>query len=187
MDALRLIEACYSDATDDQGWGSGLATVLSGMLGDWTDGVMCTTYRVDVSNGLQLLTVSGDARCAALVARVERRARSAALPGPLAFAAALNQAPERQRILRATYGASTPTVAALTEFPRQGQEPLRQHLPWPQGDMLALFGSLDDGFGVKLGTAGPSWQVPSARRRAELVRLTEHLAVGYWLRRQRAS
>jgi DNA-binding CsgD family transcriptional regulator len=187
MDALHLIEACYAEGADDPSWGSGLATALSGILGDWTDGVMCTTYRVDAKQGLQPLTFSGDARCAALVARVERRARNARVQGPTSFAAAVNQSPERQRILRTTYGASSPTVAAFTEFPRREQEPLRQHLPWPQGDMLALFGSLDDGFGVKLGTAGPSWQVPSPRRRAELLRLSEHLAVGYWLRRQRAG
>jgi DNA-binding CsgD family transcriptional regulator len=121
------------------------------------------------------------------VARVERRVAHSSSQGPASFAEAVNQSPERQRILRATYGASEPTVAALTELPRREQEPLRQHLPWPQGDMLALFGSLDDGFGVKLGTAGPSWQVPSARRRVQLLRLSEHLAVGYWLRRQRAG
>lgn len=187
MDALHLIEACYAEGADDSSWGSALATALSGILGDWTDGVMCTTYRVDAREGLHPLTFSGDARCAALVARVERRAADSAGEGPTSFADAVNRSPDRQRILRATYGASSPLVAALTEFPRGQQEPLRQHLPWPQGDMLALFGSLDDGFGVKLGTAGPTWQVPSARRRAQLLRLSEHLAVGYWLRRQRAG
>jgi DNA-binding CsgD family transcriptional regulator len=187
MDALRLIEACYSEVADDPSWGSALATSLSGMLGDWTEGVMCTTYRVDASEGLQPLSVSGDARCAALVAKVERRARSTPAQGPLGLAAEVNRSPERQRFLRATYAARSPTVAALTELPRQHQEPLRHHLPWPEGDMLCLFGSLDDGFGVKLGTASPSWQKPSPRRRAELVRVSEHLAVGYWLRRQRAS
>jgi two-component system, NarL family, nitrate/nitrite response regulator NarL len=187
MDALRLIEACYGEAADDASWGSALATVLSSLLGDWTDGVMCTTYRVDAGAGLQPLSISGDARCAALVARVERRARTGPAHGPLGLAAEVNRSPERHRFLRATYGAASPTVAALTELARPHQEPLRQHLPWPEGDMLCMFGSLDDGFGVKLGTASPSWQVPSARRRAQLVRLSEHLAVGYWLRRQRAG
>ena len=187
VDALRLIEACYEQTADDTRWGCTLATVLSSMLGDWTAGVMFSTYSVDAGGGLQLHTLGGDDRCAALIERFQRAAGGDSAPGPLAFARAVNHCTDRGRFLDRTYGSSSPTVAAISELPRQHQEALRHHLPWPRGDTLGLFCSLDGAGGVQLGTASPSSQRPPARRRAALMQLSEHLAVGYWLRRQRAS
>lgn len=187
MDTLHLIECCYAEAADDTSWGSTLATALSRMLGDWTAGVMCSTYRVDVSDGLKVLSLSGDDRFAGFVARLQRAAGDATARGPLDFIEAINRSQHRNSFLRGTYGTKSPSVAAFSELPRQHQDPVRQHLPWPCGDTLGLFGSLDGSHGINLGTASPASQGPSARQRAELVRLSEHLAVGYWLRRLRAG
>jgi DNA-binding CsgD family transcriptional regulator len=95
---------------------------------------------------------------------------------------AINLSPVRRRILASTYGSALPHALTLSSLPGDQGAPIRKHIPWPAGDCLGLFATLDGRRGYKLSPVGSERISFSRRRRALLVRLCEHVATGYWLR-----
>lgn len=175
MSDLDFIEACYAEAPSEHEWGSGLAERMARVVPEAL-AVMAAPYRVD-AGGATYLEIVGDARYAADPAHAESSRRGLQDS---------NRLPQRQRMLALSFAGTTPQIAVLSDWSHEISTPVRQQIPWQDGDCIGLFGSLDgeQGFVVSPGKAG-HYRL-SRRRREQLTRLSEHLATGYWLRALRA-
>lgn len=168
---LDFIEACYQPSIDDMPWRSGVAEAAARLLRNAAC-VMAAAYEVSEGEGLRYGELGGDAR---YLDNEEQRAST------LRRLEHVNAAPERETKLK-PFTFPRPSIYAVSELPRAQQLPLRATLPWPAGDILGIFGTLDGTRGFVLGPSGPQSLRPTPRQRRQLERLSEHLAIGHWLR-----
>jgi len=174
MDDLNFIETCYEPLPDEAAWGGSLAERIAPLVPS-ADAVMAAPYELRSDDGGQFIQVFGDVRFvdAGYAAHAREGMR------------AINASAERELVFRYTYGSQTPTVRPLSGLPPQSQRCVRSEMPWYNGEYLGIFATLDGQRGYQLCPGGRELVMPSRRRQAQLVRLCEHLAVGYWLRRLR--
>jgi DNA-binding CsgD family transcriptional regulator len=175
MSDLNFIEACYAHAPDESVWGAVLAERLAAIVPDATM-VMGASYVVE-SGALRYLNIMGDARFAAQPSHAEH-ARSCA--------AALSTA-RHSPLLASGYARPQPQAGLISDLPRELAVVITNNLPWGKGDSLGCFGTLDGKRGYFLGPTHPDRLRFSRRRRQQLDRLSEHLAVGHWLQALRAA
>ena len=172
---LDFIEACYDPSIDDRDWPRTLAETFAPLVPGATR-VMAAPYRVSLRDGLSYGEISGDAR---YMDDERNRAET------LFRRDVVNSAGDRQQKLR-PFTNSRPSVYAVSELMPVRQAPLRESMPWPEGDILGVFGTLDGAGGFILGPSGPQSLKPPARQRDKLNRLSEHLAIACWLRQARS-
>jgi DNA-binding CsgD family transcriptional regulator len=172
---LDFIEACYSEAPSDDVWGARLADRMARVVPEAL-GVMAAPYSIDAS-GLRYQGIAGDARFAEAPTLFE-------VPGRIAES--WNALPQRQQMFDRSFAAATPRMVVISDWPRELATPILAAMPWRESDCMGLFGTLDceHGYVLSPGTSG-RFRV-SRRRRQQLMRLSEHIATGYWLRRLRA-
>lgn len=172
---LDFIEACYDPLSDDSAWAVALAE-RCGRLVPGAKATMAASYEVRAGGGGRLLDIKGDGRF------MDAGFAACSLNGMRV----INATPERA-LLQLSYALPAPSVSALSSLPQPYQARMREQMPWPSGDYLGLFGTLDGQRGYQLCPGGPQLMKPSPRRQAQLLRLCEHLAAGFWLRRLRAE
>lgn len=171
MSDLDFIEACYEAASSEADWGARLAEGMARVVPEAL-GVMAAPYRIEPS-GISYGKVVGDVRFAAepAYAMASRRIVEAA-----------NAFPHRKTMLSLGFGASTPRITVVSELPPQMAATVRSVMPWPDSDIVSLFGSLDGKQGYVMSPGGSGRFRISRHRRRQFTRLSEHLAAGYRLR-----
>lgn len=175
MHDLDFIETCYDRWSDDTAWAVSLAERCARLV-TGASATMAASYEVRSGDGGQFLDINGDGRF------VDSGFAGVAIEGMRV----INAAPERA-LLQLSYALPVSSVAPMSCLPQPHQARLREQMPWPSGEYLGLFATLDGVHGYQLCPGGPQLVTPSPRRQAQLLRLCEHLAAGFWLRRMQAQ